>query len=72
MRFIHVVGVAGLLLVIIQHMGTLQLFTLSPGDGYLDHSSITVNILVHVFVGYRYSLLCGTYLGVELLGHRYV
>ena len=53
-------------------MGTLQLFTLSPGDGYLDHSSITVNILVHVFVGYRYSLLCGTYLGVELLGHRYV
>lgn len=53
-------------------MGTLQLFTLSPGDGHLDRSQITVNILVHVFGGYRYSLLFGTYLGVELLGHRYV
>ena len=38
-----------LLLVIIQCMGTLQLFTLSPGDGHLDRSQITVNILVHVF-----------------------
>lgn len=61
-----------LLLVIIQCMGTLQLFTLSPGDGHLDRSQITVNIPVHVFGGYRYSLLFGTYLGVELLGHRYV